>query len=664
MFVIAALIGTPILAALLLLVFRGDKVRTVVVIAAAALLVVLALVLTMQYLFQPSGFVVPHAELFNYLALGIDLICCLYIIYRGIRTSNFLAIFLAGIQALLVIFYELSYAHQADVAIDLSVDQLSLIMVLVIAVIGGGICIFAIGYMRDYQEHLENEGRGLAISGEPSRVAEVLKRIRDRRHIFFAIIFIFLGAMFAVVLSNRLSWLLTAWEVTTVCSFALIGYTRTEEATKNSFRAVAINLAGGMAFTTALIMLAGGEYQILELDQLIAVGVGGTLLLPVMLIAFAGMTKAAQMPFQNWLLGAMVAPTPVSALLHSSTMVKAGVFIIIKLAPVLGWNVPGLFVLVVGGLSFLGCSALAVSQSGAKRVLAYSTVANLGLIVCCAGVGTPEAAWAAIFLLVFHAAAKALLFCSVGTAEHRIGGRSIEQMDNIFVRMPWLATCLALGMMAMFIAPFGMLISKWAALVSIADSGHFELLFVLAFGSAITFVIWAKWLGKVLSVGNEDERVRTKVSLPERFSLGALALLLICITLCIPYLSELFVMPYLQMTGLIYQVPSWILASDVLGYDNLMIMSIIFLVMLALLVVQIFRRRPAPNDTVYMAGVGAHSEKRSYYNAFGDENLATQRNWYLRPLFGERQLGRRVTVLMGVVMGLFFMLGFIAEMML
>ena len=133
------------------------------------------------------------------------------------------------------------------------------------------------------------------------------------------------------------------------------------------------------------------------------------------------------MPFHTWLLGAMVAPTPTSALLHSSTMVKAGVFLLIKLSPIfLVCPVAAVMTILVGGLTFLLCSFMAISQTNAKRVLAYSTIANLGLIVACAGVGTPEAVWAATFLVLFHAVAKSLLFLCVGTAEHHIGSRDIS----------------------------------------------------------------------------------------------------------------------------------------------------------------------------------------------------------------------------------------------
>lgn len=135
---------------------------------------------------------------------------------------------------------------------------------------------------------------------------------------------------------------------------------------------------------------------------------------------------------------------------------------------------------------------MAISQSNGKRVLAYSTIANLGLITACAGVGTAEAIWAAIFLVIFHAIAKSLLFLCVGTAEHHIGSRDIEDMDLLFERMPRLSRMMIVGIMIMFLAPFGMLVAKWATLVTFVDTRQFALLLMLAFGSAATFMFWAK----------------------------------------------------------------------------------------------------------------------------------------------------------------------------
>ncbi len=279
--------------------------------------------------------------------------------------------------------------------------------------------------------------------------------------------------MFGLVTSNNLIWMYFFWEITSLCSFFLIGFTKTKEAIRNSFRALIMNLLGGLGFCLAIIILGYGwdeSIRTLQLSDVILYGESGygvipALMIPVGLLAFAGITKAAQMPFNSWLLGAMVAPTPTSALLHSSTMVKAGVFLILKLAPCLGWgnaeygmvNSAGIMVMAVGGITFLLASFAAISQSNAKRVLAYSTIANLGLIVVCGGIGTTAAVWAGIMLIIFHAVTKSLLFLCVGTAEHNMDSRNIEDMDGLFDRMPRLAACMMIGISAMFLAPLGML---------------------------------------------------------------------------------------------------------------------------------------------------------------------------------------------------------------
>ena len=140
--------------------------------------------------------------------------------------------------------------------------------------------------------------------------------------------FLFLSAMFVIVFSNNMEWLFTGWEVTTLCSFLLIGFTRTDEAIRNAFRQIIMNLAGGIGFVVALYCCAL-QVGTFSLYDFLVIGCQNPQLvaLAVTALAFAGITKAAQMPFHTWLLGAMVAPTPTSALLHSSTMVKAGVFL-------------------------------------------------------------------------------------------------------------------------------------------------------------------------------------------------------------------------------------------------------------------------------------------------------------------------------------------------
>jgi ech hydrogenase subunit A len=678
---IGFLVLFPLLTGALLLVVRNEKARTAVVVASTLLIMAGAFLLAALYLNEGSwqgSAGSTGSGIITFVTIAIDVLIAVYILVKSIKYKKPLAAGLAVAQMLVIGIFELTVAHGAKPQNDLYLDGLSMIMVLVIGIIGGGICIYALGYMTDFQEHAREHDPQAA----------------DRRPVFFALMFLFLSAMFGIVFSNNLSWLLCAWEITTVCSFALIGYTRTTEAIDNSFRQIVMNLLGGLAFALALFYLGG--QGVFELDVLISQGSMGAMTLPIALIAFAGMTKAAQIPFQSWLLGAMVAPTPTSALLHSSTMVKAGVFILIKLAPTLGWNGNGLMVMLVGGLTFLFCSAIAITQSNAKRVLAYSTIANLGLIVTCAGVGTPAAVWAAIFLLIFHAAAKSLLFLCVGCAEHQIGSRDIEDMDNLFIRMPMLARLMALGILAMFAAPFGMLISKWAVIASLAESGNITLLIILAFGSAVTFMFWAKWLGKLLAIAHQEKNVERRVRPLEWAALILMVLLVVALSVNFPFISEYVVVPYLDqlemtilpsLTGSLYYF--WSAGSlGLIDFNNLLIMALVASALIISLIVlpgSFMRsegtttetdapdapdeddqktdgrriRRKAPRVApIYLGGVGLDFKNRTYRNSLSGESQASQRNWYMEGLLGEKSLTPTantmciVILVLGLVLGL------------
>ena len=162
-------------------------------------------------------------------------------------------------------------------------------------------------------------------------------------------------------------------------------------------------------------------------------------LIPAVCIVFAGLEKSAQFPFSSWLTGAMVAPTPVSALLHSSTMVKAGVYAILRMSPMMKDTAAANMLMYMGGMTFLVTALIAISQSNGKKVLAYSTIGNLGLIVACAGVSSPAALWSALLLIIFHAVSKPLLFLCVGVCEYKLNSRDIEDMDYLIMRVPKLA---------------------------------------------------------------------------------------------------------------------------------------------------------------------------------------------------------------------------------
>lgn len=600
--------------------FASSKLRGKVVCAASGVIAALSIVVAIYFCAQGA---LTSRILFNFTSSTIDYICFFINILLMCVVLGFCVKYrriLPGILALGQLIFEtyLEFCPQKEavtVSYGLVVDPLTITMTLIIGIIGSGICIYGVGYMEDFQAH------------EP-------KGAKDNRPMFFALCIAFLGAMFLIVFSNDMTWMLCGWEITTVCSFLLIGYTRTDEAINNSFLQITYNLIGGIAFAVA-IFFSATYVNTIEFSGFISAGLEDPAIvaIPLALFALSAFTKAAQMPFHTWLLGAMVAPTPTSALLHSSTMVKAGVFLLVKLAPLFAVATQiGMVVSLVGGLTFLFASLIAISQSNGKRVLAYSTIANLGLITMCAGIGTEIAVWAAVLLIVFHAIAKSLLFLCVGTAEHHVGSRDIESFDLLFDRMPKLARFMMFGILVMFIAPFGMLIAKWGTLVSIVDAKNITLLIFLAFGSAATFMYWAKWLGKLSGITSCSENVETTVTKTENFALYAIATILALANICLPLLSQGLAA---NVAAVLFNVP--VAAGDLLPFDLLCYTAIISIVMFVVLFVGIGRDRNENERQLkpYLAGITADGDNREFKGSLGEDVQATARNLYLDKYFGE-----------------------------
>jgi ech hydrogenase subunit A len=633
--IIFFLILFPLLVALALLVLKSDLIRGVLVIGGSIVIALASVWLAVRN-FASGGerFVVDEglSEAVSYGMMAVEVILAIIIIALGFKYKKYLASLLAAIQAPLMLWFEFTAGGGIEVEHALYVDRLSVIMALIIGIIGTLICVYALGYMKDFQHHEHDAA--------------------DRRPWFFFLLFLFLAAMYGIVFSNNIVWLFFFWEITTLCSFFLIGFTKTQEAIDNSFRALIMNLLGGLAFLLAIVYM-GRNFQILELDQLLMLPQFGVSITPIAaLLVFAGITKAAQMPFNSWLLGAMVAPTPTSALLHSSTMVKAGVFLILKLSPALGLNPAGFLAMFIGGITFLMASFAAISQSNAKRVLAYSTVANLGLIVACAGAGRPGAVWAATMLIIFHAVTKSLLFLCVGTAEHNIGSRDIEDMDGLFGRMPRLAAFMIIGISAMFLAPFGMLVSKWAALEAIIQSGNPFLVLMIIFGSSVTLFYWGKWLGKLSAVVAKRENIQQSVHKEEWASLGALVALVVAACLTFTSYSNQIVVPYILEAYPNYP-PEYIL-DLLLTNENMIIMSVMVavIVLLPLLFYGKTNKKIVP---IYLSGAGL-GDDLNYMGSMQKETAFSLRNWYMEAYFNEKRMNLIGVIAACIIFALIFAL--------
>lgn len=281
---------------------------------------------------------------------------------------------------------------------------------------------------------------------------------------FYAMLSLFMVAMLGLVTAGNLITLFLFWELTSISSYLLIGYKhKTVDARDAALQALLVTGGGGLALLAGLLLMgiAAGSY---DLSTILASNLQDHPLYSgiVFLIMVGAFTKSAQFPFHFWLPGAMSAPTPASAYLHSATMVKAGVYLLARLTPVLGGTALWMGGLVgFGALTMLVGAWLAWQQSDLKRILAYSTVSALGALVMLIGLGTEIAVKAALVFLLVHSLYKAALFLVAGNIDHATGSRDITRLGGLGRAMPYTAVAAGLAALAMAgMAPFLGFVSK------------------------------------------------------------------------------------------------------------------------------------------------------------------------------------------------------------
>ena len=271
---------------------------------------------------------------------------------------------------------------------------------------------------------------------------------------FFQFLLLFMGAMLGVVLADNLVLLVVFWEATSLSSFLLIGYWKDRKDAREGARmALAITGAGGLALLGG-VLLIGHIVGSVKLDAVLAAGAtirAHPLYLPALVLVLLGaFTKSAQFPFHFWLPHAMAAPTPVSAYLHSATMVKAGVFLLARLYPALGGSDAWFWIVAPIGLATLLLGAyFAIFKHDLKGLLAYSTISHLGLITLLFGLDSPLAIVAGVFHILNHATFKASLFMAAGIIDHETGSRDMRKLNGLWKYMPWTALLAIIASSAM-----------------------------------------------------------------------------------------------------------------------------------------------------------------------------------------------------------------------
>jgi len=443
-------------------------------------------------------FALPH--LADMALIFADIILLFYFIIQGRIYNDYKVLGLGILQLLLYGWVEMLLPSSS--ASSLVIDELSKMMFVIINTVGGIIVLYAVKY----------------ISYE--------KMDGFRKRLFLAYLFIFLSIMNALVMVNSILIFFFLFEMTTLASYLLIGFRKDELSQKNALRALWMNQIGGVVIllgALAAIML----FDTVAFDHLLSSS-GGYLLFAVALLSMAAFVKGAAMPFDGWLLGAMVAPTPVSAMLHSATMVKIAPFMILKFAPVLAGTLLGGMISVYGALVFVAASYFALSKEIFKEILGYSTIALLGLMMSLAAIGTQTSQKVVMVLILFHAFSKALLFLTAGVLEKEQHMKSIESMKGLVQRAPKSVAFIIFGFMTLVLPPFGLFMGKLFALQAVSETmmqSPWQIIVLLGviIGSVLLSLLYFKVVSALLSK-ESDIKVTERESLPAGFALPLILL--------------------------------------------------------------------------------------------------------------------------------------------
>lgn len=327
---------------------------------------------------------------------------------------------------------------------------------------------------------------------------------------FYVYLMLFMGAMLGLVLSDNLIVLYGFWELTSISSFLLIAFwNKREKSRYGAMKSMVITVCGGLAMFAGFVLLyvMAGTFSIRELiGQASALAEHPVFLPTILLILLGAFTKSAQFPFHIWLPDAMEAPTPVSAYLHSATMVKAGIYLVARLSPVFAGAALWTWLIAGFGLATLIYGSFrAIKQTDLKAMLAFSTISQLGLIMCLFGLGSAaafhggtdaytfytKATAAAIFHLLNHAVFKGALFMVVGIVDHETGTRDIRRLGGLMSLMPITFSIAVIGSLSMAgLPPFGGFLSKEMFFTSVLNIRELGLFQIETWGVLFPVVAW------------------------------------------------------------------------------------------------------------------------------------------------------------------------------
>jgi len=496
---ILALTITPLLFAIVL-PFNSIRVRNI----STYLLVAFLSFISISVFLNNEVIQLHLSDTIHTLFLVLDFILLGYFIHQGIKHKSKWVITLAVVQTILFIFF-LQIPASIN-SYDMIVDKVSAAMLLVVNIIGGIIIIYSLKYIQ----------------------SEDMKDCK--KNLFISILFFFIAVMNLLVTTNNIEIFFLCFELTTLCSYLLIRFRGDEVAMDNGLRALWMNQIGGVAIVISLI-LSVYYYETYYFDMLLT-NSDHLFLLPLSFLIVSAFVKGASIPFDKWLLGAMVAPTPVSAILHSATMVKIAPFLLLKISFALSSFLSFLIIL-FGTFIFMAASIMALNKDFFKEILGLSTIALLGLMMAVAAVGTPQAIDICIVLIVFHALSKALLFLQAGIVEKVYHLKYLKDIDSLVSKSKLVVFFIIIGFASLTLPPFGPFIGKFATIEIFSSKLQDDILFIFPLlftlmGSVFLTLLYFKVVTKLLTTSkNNKNEIEEDIPYTYIFTSSILTILMI-----------------------------------------------------------------------------------------------------------------------------------------
>ena len=523
-FIISLFIIPTVVSGLILVVPK--KLSGILIIATSIVLSGISLYLFLR-IKVPFYFGVP--AYMNSVISGADILLLLYFGSVAIRKKSWLVGLLTVLQLSALLY--ILYIVPADREMQFMVDKLTVFMFLLINVISGIIAIYSIQY----------------IDGEDCSAF--------RKKYFLSILFWFIAVMNLIVSSDNMEYFFLFFELTTLASYLFIGFRKDETAVKNAITALWMNQIGGLSILLAIYFITINNYGEATFTNLLAHASASGILLPLALFCVAALIKGAQMPFSKWLLGAMVAPTPVSALLHSSTMVKIAPFIILRLSPALKGTPVATVVIAMTGFVFVAAAISSLSQDNFKRILAHSTIALLALMIMMSAVGTAVTTVAALTLIFFHGISKCMLFLNAGILEREYHLKEVSDMDRLAETSPFTSLVITVGLMSLLLPPFGAFIGKWFSIETLGALATQQkilgalVIIAIASGGSVLSLLYFKVLGMLISRTGSLDKIRFEKEKPLYAGTNYVLLgLIIAGVLSFPFLMTHYFVPVASQT--------------------------------------------------------------------------------------------------------------------